>query len=119
MAAVAKSRLSGSPTGGRNIKVVAVASPGTAIHTAVAGTTSGTYSKIWLYAVNTDTVPRLLTIQFGGTTAPDDSWPILLPPNIPTLVIPGFVLQNGLAVLAFAAAANVVMINGEVDEGTA
>lgn len=119
MAAVAKSKLSGAPAGGRNIKVVATVSPGTAIHTAVAGTTSGTYDKIWLYAVNTDTVARTLTIQFGGTTAPDDSWPIVLAPNKPTLVVPGFLLQNGLAVLAFASAANVVMINGEVDAGVA
>lgn len=103
--------LSGS-TNGRNIKVVAT-TPGTTLHTAVAGTTS--LDEIYLFAVNTDTVARTLTVEFGGTTSPNDKIVVSLEPNTGlVLVVPGLLLQNGLVVRAFASAANVIMINGYV-----
>jgi len=49
--AIYKRKLSGS-TDGKPIKVVATATAGTTIHTAVAGTTAGTFDEIWLYAYN-------------------------------------------------------------------
>ena len=115
MATAVKRKLSGS-TDGRGIKVVATASAGTTIHTAVAGTTAGTFDEIWIWAYNSDTLDRLLTIELGGTTAPDDN----IKMNIPTqsgltLVVPGLILQNGSIVKAFAAAANVVVLTGFVN----
>lgn len=71
MATVVKRKLSGS-TDGRQIKVVETADAGTTIHTVVAGTTAGTYDEIWLWAVNHDSVARLLTIEFGGNSSPGD-----------------------------------------------
>src|SRR5512139_1683053 len=82
MATAVKRKLSGS-TDGRGIKVVATASAGTTIHTAVAGTTAGTFDEIWLYAYNSDSVARLLTIEFGGTTAPDDNIKVTLASQSP------------------------------------
>jgi hypothetical protein len=112
MAGVAKAKLTGS-TDGRAIKVVATASAGTTIHTAVTGTTSGTYDEVWLYAYNSDTVSRLLTIQWGNTTSPDDDIKVTIAPQVGlTLVVPGLILQNGAVVRAYAAAANVITISG-------
>ena len=118
MATAVKRKLSGS-TDGRAIKVVATATPGTTIHTAVAGTTAGTFDEIWLYAMNTDTSDRKLTIEYGGVAAPDD----LIEVTIPTeaglfLVVPGLVLQNTLVVKAFAATANVILVFGYVNAMT-
>ena len=110
---IEKKLLSGS-TNGKPIKVVATATLGTTIHTAIAGTAA--LDEIWLWAYNSDTVARLLTIEWGAATAPDCNVCITIPPkNGLNWVIPGWLLQNGLVVTAFAAAANVVIIDGYVN----
>ena len=113
MAVFTKRLLSGS-TNGRPILVVATATAGTLMHTAVSGTTD--LDEIWLYAVNSDTTNRKLTLEWGGVTVPND----LIEETIPAesglfLVAPGLLLQNGLIVRAFAATANVVTIHGFVN----
>jgi hypothetical protein len=111
-----KNKLSGS-TNGRGIKVVQTASTGTTIHTAVAGTTANTWDEIWAWAVNSETTARKLTIEFGGTSSPDDLIEVTIPPESGLfLVLPGLVLQNGVVVTAFSAAANTTMIHGYVNE---
>lgn len=113
MATFSKQLLSGS-TNGKNIKVVATATPGTTIHTAVSGTTS--FDEIFLFAMNSSASAVALNIEWGGTTSPDDLTTLTLPPQsgwIP--IIAGWVLQNGLLVRAFAGSANVVVMNGYVN----
>lgn len=118
MATFRKRKLSGS-TDGKGIKVVATGSTGTTIHTAVAGTTAGTFDEIYLYAFNSDTVSRVLTIEFGGTTAPDQNIVSTLASKSGlVLVVPGLILQNGSVVTAFADAANVVTLSGFVNTMT-
>lgn len=118
MAVVKKRKLSGS-TDGKPIKVAATATTGTTIHTAVAGTTAGTFDEIWLYAFNSDTISRILTIEFGGTTAPDQNIVLTLASKSGLqLVVPGLILQNGLVVTAFADAANVITLSGFVNTVT-
>lgn len=113
-----KIKLSGS-TDGRGIKVVATGSPGTTIHTSVAGTTAGTFDEIFLFAYNSDTVTRNLTVQFGGTTSPDDDIYQSIPSKQGlTLVVPGLILQNGTIVKAYADAANVITIQGYCNQIT-
>lgn len=109
-----KLELSGSADG-RPIKVAATSSPGTAIHTATSSITG--YDEIWLWAINSDTTARLLTVQFGGTTAPDDSISATIPivGALPVLIIPGLILQNSLLVKAFAATTNVITLAGFVN----
>ncbi len=117
MATYSKQLLSGG-TNGKNIKVAATASAGTTIHTAVAGTSD--MDEIWLYACNTDSSDRKLTIEYGGTTSPDDLTEITIRAEAGwVLIAPGMLLQNGLIVKAFAASANVVNINGYVNRITA
>jgi hypothetical protein len=104
-------------TNGKNIKVVATATAGTLIHTAVAGVSH--MDKIWLYAINNHTQDVDLTIEFGGVAVPDDLFKVSLKAYQGlTLIIPGLLLQNSLIVRAFASVANVVCINGEVHRVT-
>ena len=118
MAIIVKRKLSGS-TNGRGIKVVQTATAGDTIHTAVAGTTAGTYDEIWLFAYNGHTAAVVLTIEFGGVTVPDDNIVITIPTKMGlTLVAPGLILQNSVVVRAFAATANVIVITGYVNSIT-
>ena len=117
MATYSKVKLSES-TSGKNVKVVATATAGTTIHTAVAGASD--LDEIWLYACNTDSSDRKLTIEWGGTTSPDDLTEVTLTAEAGwVLVCPGILLQNSLVVKAFAAAANVVVVNGFINRITA
>lgn len=96
------------------IKVVATATAGTTIHTAGSGTTN--IDEVWLWATNTDSVARTLTIEFGGTTSPDDTIVVSIPARTGlVLVVPGWPLQNALVVKAFASVANVVTVGGFVN----
>lgn len=112
-----KAKLSGAAAGNLGIKVVATATLGTTIHTAVAGITANTFDEIWLWAVNSDTTARKLTLEWGGATAPDALIEVTIPAESGLfLVAPGLILQNSLVVTAFCATANVVMIHGYVNE---
>lgn len=115
MATALKRKLSDS-TDGKGIKVVQTSTAGTAIHTAVAGTTAGTYDEIWLWAYNSHSADVLLTIEFGGATAPDQNVKQTIPfQKGYFLVVPGFILQNGATVKAFAGTGNVITITGFVN----
>lgn len=111
-----KLKFSGS-TNGRMIKVAATATPGTTIHQAVAGIVD--FDELWVYAMNNHTANLALTLEFGGTTSPDDLIQLTIPFKAGLyLVIPGFVLQNGLYLRAFAASANLISIAGWVNRIT-
>ncbi len=120
MATFSKLTLSGS-TDGRLIKVAATATAGTTLHTGSA--TATTFDELWLYAVNSDTTARKLTIEWGGTTSPDDLLELtVLPESGLVTVVPGLVIKGNatpLVVRAFCASANVVMIGGYVNRITA
>jgi hypothetical protein len=117
MATFTKTLLSGS-TRGRGIEVTASATPGTTIH--ATGTASATIDEVWLYAYNNDSSARLVTLEFGGTTSPDDLIRVTVPAQSGlVLVTPGLVLTgtgaSATTVSAFAAAASVVTIHGYVN----
>jgi hypothetical protein len=115
MPTYSKVKLSSS-TSGRPIKVAATTSPGTSIH-ATLGTAST--DEVYLYANNTDTVTRTLTIQWGGTTSPDDSIVVGIAAQSGIfLVIPGLILVDtgsALTIRAFADFTNVINITGYVN----
>jgi hypothetical protein len=103
--------LSGS-TNGKQIKIAASATPGTTIHTASATA----LDEIWLWAVNSSTTAVKLTVEWGEATAPDGNIEVTVPGESGYLmVVPGLVLTNSLVVKAFAATANVILINGYVN----
>jgi len=97
MATYSKIALSGS-TDGKLIKVAATATAGTTIHTG--SSTATTFDEVWLYAVNSDTTDRKLTIEFGGVSSPDD----LIEQTITAesgllLIVPGLVIKGNATAL--------------------
>jgi hypothetical protein len=116
MTTFSKNILSGS-TDGRAVKVAATATPGTTIHTGPSSASE--FDEIWLYAMNTDTSARKLTVEWGGTASPDDLIEItLLAESGLVLIAPGLLLKGNaspLLVRAFAASANVVTMHGYVN----
>ena len=120
MAAFTKVLLSGS-TGGRAIKVAAIGSPGTTIHTT--GVSATIIDEIWLYAYNSSASTVQLTIEFGNTTAPDNQIKISIPATSGlTLITPGLILtgfgSSTQTIGAFAGTANVLTISGYVNRIT-
>ena len=120
MATFSKELLSTS-TDGRAIKVAATATAGTLIHTG--STTATTIDEVWLYAVNSDSTDRKLTLEWGGVTVPDDLIEITIGAEAGlVLVAPGLLIKGNstaLLVRAFAATANVIDIHGYVNRITA
>lgn len=118
MATYNKLTLSGS-TNGRAVKVAGTnTATATTVHTA--STNTSVYHEVWLYAQNTDTTGRKLTIEWGSNSAPDDLIELTVNAEAGlTLVVPGLVLRgaaSALTVKAFAATANVVTVSGYINE---
>lgn len=115
MATYTREKLSGS-TNGKSVKVAATATAGTTFHTAVTGTTS--WDEIYAWVSNTSGSPVNLTIEFGGTTDPDNLVvkTLSIPANSPPIpILTGQMLQNGLVAAAFASVANVLLVTGYVN----
>jgi hypothetical protein len=119
MATYSKVKLSGS-TDGRGVKVAATATAGTTIHTGSA--TATTYDEVWLYAVNTSASSVKLTIEWGGTTSPDDLLELTVLPEAGLVtVVPGLLIKGNatpLVIRAFAGTADVICIHGFVNQIT-
>jgi hypothetical protein len=120
VATFTKNKLSGS-TDGLPIKVTGTnTAAAVTVHTAVAGTTAGTFDEIWIYANNTSTSAVKLTIEYGTATAADGNIELTIAAEAGlVLVIAGLVLQNSRVVKAFAGTADVLLITGYVNAITA
>ena len=123
MATMSYHLLSGTPANGRGIKLTDTATSvntdaGYLIHTAVSGTSD--IDQVYIYAMNTDGSDRKLTIEWGGTTSPDDLIEVTIAAESGlVLVVPGLPIQNGLLIKAFASLADVITIHGYVHRVTA
>lgn len=112
--------LSGS-TQGEPIKVTATSTPGTLCHTT--GTSATVVDRLYLWANNTQAASTastvLLTVEWGGATAPDFNIPVSIPGQGGLVqVADGLpLLGNGsvaLTVKAFAGTTAVINITGYV-----
>lgn len=114
-----KAMLSGS-TDGKGVLVVATATPGTTIHTGPS--TTNIIDEVWLYISNSDSSSHLVTIQWGGTTSPNDYIVTTVAAYAGmAIVVPGLVIQGNatpLVVRAFADTASKVSIMGYVNRIT-
>jgi len=120
MAVYSRVLLSGSPASGRVIPVAAVATPGTLIHTAIAGATS--FDEIYLWASNVTGVAATLTIEWGGVGDPGDHMVkgyVIAANSSPIAIVVGVVLNGGLVVRAFSGTANAINVSGYVNRITA
>jgi hypothetical protein len=98
--------------------VVATATAGTTIHTAVSGTSD--LDELWVYAVNSSDTDVKLTLEWGEATDPNGN----IEQTVPTesglmLLVPGLLLQNSLVLKAFAGTTNVIVIHGYANRITA
>lgn len=115
MATYARVLLSGS-TSGKPIPVAATATPGTAIHTAIAG--AAAYDELYLWASNVTAAAATLTIEWGGVTDPGDHMAkaVSIPANSPPIpIVTGQVLNGGLLCKAFSGTASAINITGYVN----
>jgi hypothetical protein len=116
MATFSKQVLSGS-TDGRGILVAATATAGTTIHTG--SSTASVIDEVWLYAVNTSASTVKLTVEYGGTTAPNDLIEFTVPAEAGLyLIVPALLIKGNaspLVVRAFAATASVISIHGYIN----
>ncbi len=114
MATFTKQKLSGS-TDGKGIKITSnTGGSGVIVHTTVSGTTD--FDEVWLYAYNSDSSSVNVTIEFGGTTSPDNTISQSVPAQSGLyLVVPGLPLQNGSVVTAYASVVNVATLYGFVN----
>lgn len=116
MAGITKTILSGS-TDGKQILVTGTGTGATVtIHTADATATD----YITLFANNAHSASVLLTIEWGGTTDPNDIIEVTLPKvgvegDGERAIVIRKPLTNSLVVKAFASVANVVKISGDVN----
>jgi hypothetical protein len=102
--------------GGGLIVVVATATPGTLVHTVPLSGLE--FQRIVIYATNSDTVNRDLTIEWGAAGAANQSTITLGAKRGFVVVVPDFKLQKGLVVRAFASAASVIRLYVSVGEIT-
>lgn len=115
MATFSRVLLSGG-TSGAPIPVAATATPGTLVHTAVAGATS--FDEVYLWASNVTALAAVLTIEWGGVADPGSliTKALVIPPNSgPTIIVAGESINGGLAVRAFSATASAINITGHVN----
>lgn len=115
MPSYSREKLSGS-TNGKSVKVAATATAGTTVHTAVTGTAG--WDEIYVWLTNTSASAVAVTIEFGGTTDPDNLIVkgLSIPANSPPIpILTGQILQNGLVVAIFAGTANVILATGYVN----
>jgi|ERR671915_800204 hypothetical protein len=116
MATFDKAKLSAS-TDGAGVKIAAIAASGTVIHTSATGTGDNRFDEIFLWGVNTATASRKLTLEWGGTTNPDNRIEQTLPSREGLQPLaPGLILQNAKVVRGFATAANVIVVYGYVNK---
>lgn len=97
---------------------VAVGTTSTNVHTSVSGQTAGSFSEVFLWATNIATAARVLTIEFGTTTAADGNIIVTVPPKQGLMaVLPGLILHNAKVVTAKQdGTAGDIMLYGYVNE---
>lgn len=107
--------LSGS-TSGRAIPVAATATPGTLLHTAVAGAVA--FDEVYLWVSNVTGAAATITVEWGGVTDPGDhiSKAVSVPANSgPIPLVTGEVMNGGLVVRAFSGTASALNVTGFVN----
>jgi hypothetical protein len=113
-----KRALSGATTG-IGIPLTTTSTAGDLIHTAVAGTTAGTYDEIWLWAQNNHTADVVLTIEYGAGHTANGNIVVTVPYKAGLVpIVPGLLLHNTLDVNAFASVDDVITIYGFVNSIT-
>ena len=114
MATYTKKILNGSINGKQILVDQTISASATSIHTAIAGTSA--LDEVYLYAYNDTTSSIQLNVLWGGTVEPNDVMRVAVPyKSGRTLIVDGKLLQNSLTIKAYASVANVICIDGFVN----
>lgn len=115
MAVYSRVLLSGS-TNGLPIPVAATATPGTLLHTAIAGSSS--FDEVYLWASNVTGAAATLTVEWGGVSDPGSHMvkAYSIAANSPPMPIAvGQVVNGGVAIRAFSGTASAINVTGFVN----
>ena len=104
--------LSGSASG-TGIKIDSTSS-GLEIHAHDATLNQSLFDELHLWAYNSDSSARTVTLQWGGTTSPDNLIVISIAAGSFLKIVDGLHISGNLDVKAIASAANVVVLYGYV-----
>ena len=114
MPTYSKQLLSGSSSG-KQIEIAGTTSPGTTMHTVVATATSAR-EVVHLYAANSATDARLVTVEFGGTATADQIVVSIAAQDGANLIVPGWPLTGtDQIVRAFGTTTEGVRLGGFVN----
>lgn len=91
-------------TGGQPIVINAISSPGTFIHSGVAGTSQK--DEIFLYANNTGTGLYNIALQIGDSGAANTVFAPVASQDGFTLICPGLPINSGFIIRAYAVSGN-------------
>lgn len=101
-----------------NGQPILIANTSTTIHTSINNTTD--FDEVWIWAQNTSASAVNLTVQWGGTTDPNNVIKLSMAASSGSyLLVPGWILNNSLVVSAVAAINNVITVTGFVNRITA
>lgn len=115
MAVYSRQLLSGSSSG-QPIPVAATGTPGTLLHTAVAG--ANAFDEVYLWAANVTALPATLTIEWGGVADPGSHLvkAYSIAANSPPMPIAvGQCVNGGVPVRAFSGTAGAINVTGFVN----
>ena len=115
---ITRQKLSGS-TDGVQIKITGTATGSANTLHAVSGLSGSNYDEIWLFAFNTASTDRTLSLEFGTATDPVE---IIIPAKGTAStdgylnIVPGLALQGTVNVKAFASNANDLQVLGYINQ---
>lgn len=102
---------------GRMVEIVLAATPGSLVHTTL--TSATILDEIWLYATNTNTTSRELTVEWGNTDVKQSQVTVTLEAKAGhVLIIPGMILGSAQNVRAFLDVASGVNMAGWINRIT-
>ena len=103
---------------GRPIKIAAVATPGTTIHTATSSTTLDSIDEVYLWAGNTSGAAANLTVYLGTYLSHQASGILYRVPaghNGPIPILPGLRMMGGEVLTATASALDAINVWGNIN----
>ena len=101
-------------TDGTQILVTQTSTPGTLLHTH--DPNNGRFDRVWLRMCNVTGASVTITVEWAGTTSPDDT--VVLKASAQRgefVMIDGRLLGNGHSIRCFATSAVAITVHGEVE----
>lgn len=109
-------RIFDASASGAGILLGLTSSPGILIHTALAGNT--TRDEVWIWVTNNTGSDAYVTISWAGLLGKDQVQYLVTARDGPKCVVPGWLLEDGASVYAWASASGALTVQGFVNRIT-